>query len=168
MPLGYEALVGHHCSSPEHPLLLLSHSLVAPSHCLNQWLLISWTIENTFSAILLKIQTFSLNDMHWKLSSAKCQLILCRSHFSNYHYYQQHMGWVEHHCYQGLPLKWQWLTPGNKHSGLTHWSLWDVAIILDWYSFNLYQWWISWVFTIKLLLGECHKTWLMISQNWFR
>ena len=33
---------------------------------------------------------------------------------------------------------------------------------------NLFHELISWAFPVKLLLGECHRTPLMISQHWFR
>ena len=50
---------------------------------------------------------------------------------------------------------------------LTHCPLGDVELILKvWFSKSLYRI-VAWVL-VKLLLAECHKTSLMISQHWFR
>ena len=43
---------------------------------------------------------------------------------------------------------------------LTHWCQGDVAVNSN------YQWQRSWGYPVQLSSGECHKTALLISQNW--
>ena len=44
----------------------------------------------------------------------------------------------------------------------------DVEVILQMYFSNSFYKFISWALTVKSVLGECHRTPLMISQHWFR
>ena len=51
---------------------------------------------------------------------------------------------------------------------LTHWPLWDFAIMINWEFSNSYQEFVSWAFCLKLQSCECHITSLMNSQHWLR
>ena len=47
-----------------------------PNHYLNQcWAIVNWTLRNTSSEILIKMQSFSLTKLHLKIPSAKWQPI---------------------------------------------------------------------------------------------